>query len=291
MLSVKGVTVKYGKKYALDHIDLEFSNGVYGLIGKNGAGKTTLINVITGILKPDAGNVYWEGVSIHKLKSAYYKEIGYGPQYPKLYKDYTGYQFIKYMCKLKGIKFDENILNIIDEVNLKECINKKIGTYSGGMRQRLSIAQALIGNPHLIILDEPTAGLDPVERISFRNLLSKLSENKIIIVATHILQDIESIAKKIIVLKEGKLDFNCSPSELAMTMKNKIEEKTISYEHLSDYEEKYIVCNVLNDENGYKIRYIVDKDIVDKEKQQVIPQLEDAFLYYNLGENDDRKRV
>ncbi len=208
MLEIKELNKSYGTKKVLKGITCKLENGVYGLLGPNGAGKSTLMNIITTNLKADSGEILWNGKNIYENRDAYLKILGYMPQQQGLYNGFTGYMFLNYIAVLKDIPKNEikdEIERVVTSVNLKDSIYSKIGTYSGGMKQRLLIASAIIGNPKLIIFDEPTAGLDPKERVRVKNMLKKLSEDKIIIVATHIVPDIENIAKEILVLKDGVL--------------------------------------------------------------------------------------
>lgn len=208
MLEIKNITKKYGDKTALENVSMTLTEGVYGLLGPNGAGKSTLMNIITDNLKADSGEVSWNGLGIERLKKEYRKILGYAPQQQGLYETFTGNRFLSYMGTLKEIPKNEiknEIQRVTNYVNLAQVIHKPIGTYSGGMKQRLLIAQAMMGNPKLIIMDEPTAGLDPKERVRIREKISQLAEGKIIMIATHVVSDIESIAKEIVVIKEGHM--------------------------------------------------------------------------------------
>ncbi len=217
MLEIKKVRKSYGGKQVLKEISFKLDHGVYGLLGPNGAGKTTLMNIITTNIKADCGQILWDDKDVYTNSSDYRMILGYMPQQQGLYTGFTGHMFLHYISVLKDIPTKEiknEIERVVQSVNLTDCINKKIGTYSGGMKQRLLIASAIIGNPKLIVFDEPTAGLDPKERIRVKNLLKKLATDKIIIVATHIVPDIENIAKEILVLKDGKLLAEKSAEEL-----------------------------------------------------------------------------
>lgn len=200
-LALKGITKQYGSKRALDDFSYSFEEGVYGLLGPNGAGKSTLMKIITQSVKPTGGEITLDGDDIFKQKEEYRKRIGYMPQQQTIYPFYTGRQFLNYMGLLKGEdrkSLDDKIQFYLEKVNLISVADKKIGTYSGGMKQRLLIAQTFLGDPDIMIFDEPTAGLDPKERIHVRNLIHDNSAGKIIIVATHVVQDIESIADCIV---------------------------------------------------------------------------------------------
>lgn len=208
MLELQNITKDYGTKQALDHISLSLENGIYGLLGPNGAGKSTLMNIITGNLKPTSGMVLWNGKNAHDMGAAYRSLLGYAPQQQGLYDTFTGIRFLSYMAALKGISKKEQkgeIQRVLDYVNLTEKAYRPIGTYSGGMKQRILVAQAILGDPHLVVLDEPTAGLDPKERVRIRENIRNISGDKIILVSTHVVSDIESIANEIILLREGKI--------------------------------------------------------------------------------------
>lgn len=208
MLEIRNISKQYGDKTALQPLSLSLSNGIYGLLGPNGAGKSTLMNIISDNLLPDSGTLYWNDTEIRTLGREYRKLLGYAPQQQGLYESFTGRRFLSYMATLKNIskkKQLEEIDRVAGHVNLLPVLDQKIGTYSGGMKQRLLIAQALMGDPQLLIMDEPTTGLDPKERIRIREKIQELSEGKIILLATHVVSDIQSIATEIIILKAGAL--------------------------------------------------------------------------------------
>jgi len=217
MLEIINLSKTYGTKKALDNINFKLENGIYGLLGPNGAGKSTLMNIITENLSADQGKILWNGQENTKLGVKYREILGYMPQQQGLYNGFTGKRFLNYIAVLKDIpkeKIQEDILKVAKKVNLQDDLNTKIGMYSGGMKQRLLIASCIIGNPQLLIFDEPTAGLDPKERVRVKKLLKELAEDKIIIIATHIVPDIENIAKEIIILKKGVLIEKSNPEEL-----------------------------------------------------------------------------
>lgn len=209
-LEFKNVNKHYGKKYALKNFDYKFQPGVYGLLGPNGAGKSTLMNLITDNLNPDDdnGSILWNGSDIRKLGRSYRKNLGYMPQQQEIYPTVTAERFLGYIASLKGVPRKSamtEIKDLLHKVELSDCADKKIGGFSGGMKQRVLIASALLGDPQLIIMDEPTAGLDPRQRVIVRNLISDLGKDKIILIATHITSDIEDIADKVIILKKGEI--------------------------------------------------------------------------------------
>ncbi len=202
------VMKNYGAKTALNNVSLSFTEGVYGLLGPNGAGKSTMMNLITGNLKPSSGSVSCDGKEIFGLGAAYRSLLGYAPQQQGLYDTFTGRKFLSYMAALKNIPKKEmraEIDRVLSCVNLTEAAKKPIGSYSGGMKQRILIAQAILGSPKIVVLDEPTAGLDPKERVRIREKIKEIAENKIIIVSTHVVSDIQSIADEIVLLKDGEI--------------------------------------------------------------------------------------
>ncbi len=209
-LELQTLNKHYGKKHALKDFSFTFENGVYGLLGPNGAGKSTLMHLITDNLKPDkdGGQVLWDGIPVQKLGKDYRVHLGFMPQQQELYATMTAQNFLGYLSALKGISKKSakmEVQNALEQVELVEVAHKKIGGFSGGMKQRLLIAQTLLGNPDLIVMDEPTAGLDPKQRVIIRNLTDKLGQDKIILISTHIISDIETIADQILLIRDGKL--------------------------------------------------------------------------------------
>ncbi len=217
MLELNGISKRYKDKFALNDVSLALDNGIYGLLGPNGAGKSTLMNIITGNLKPDAGQVKWNGKDTALLGAEYRSVLGYAPQQQGMYDTFSGRRFLSYMATLKGIRkkqICDEIARVLSCVNMTEAADRAIGAYSGGMKQRILIAQAILGDPKLVILDEPTAGLDPKERVRIRERVSALAGDKIILISTHVVSDIESIAKEIILIKSGMIIDNASVSDL-----------------------------------------------------------------------------
>ena len=208
-LSLNGVNKHYGQNHALIDFDYDFHDGVYGLLGPNGAGKSTMMNLITQNIPADPDSeILWNGEDIEKLQAKYRRKIGFMPQQQELYPSFTASRFVGYLAALKGIKKEkirDEVERVLDLVELSEQADQKLGGFSGGMKQRVLIAQALLGNPKLLILDEPTAGLDPKQRVITRNLISRLSKDKIVIISTHIVSDIETIADRILLIKQGEL--------------------------------------------------------------------------------------
>lgn len=207
MLTLRGITKKYKGKTALQNISLELEPGIYGLLGPNGAGKSTLMNIITGNILPDEGDVLWQGENIRDMGGRFRSVIGYAPQQQGLYPTFSGRRFLAYMAALKGIpkkQVREEIERVLTYVNMQEAADSAIGSYSGGMKQRILIAQAILGEPELVVLDEPTAGLDPKERVRIREQIRAISGNKIILVSTHVVSDIAPIAGEILLIRSGQ---------------------------------------------------------------------------------------
>lgn len=215
-LKITGLTKHYGDFMALKGIDMTFTEGVYGLLGANGAGKSTTINLIIDSIKRESGSITYNGTDILKLKEDFRKELGYMPQSQSVYGDFSPRVFLRYVAELKGIKKDVNkvIDELLEVVNLKNVQYKKISGFSGGMKQRVLLAQALMGDPKILILDEPTTGLDPKERINIREYIKNLSKDKIIIIATHVVSDVETIAKEILIMKSGEIVTHNTPQKL-----------------------------------------------------------------------------
>ena len=217
MLELKNVCKSYGKKVALKDFTYTFDKGIYGLLGANGAGKSTLMNLLTDNVSRGSGEILYDGREILDMGKNYRELLGYMPQQQGFYENFSARMFLYYIAELKGIKKKEakrQIEELLYIVNLSEVADKKVGGFSGGMKQRVLLAQALLGSPKILILDEPTAGLDPKERVNFRKYIHRLSEDKIILVATHVVSDVETIADKILIMKDGELLAADSPEVL-----------------------------------------------------------------------------
>lgn len=267
-------TYKKGSVKALDNFSVTLTPGVYGLLGPNGAGKSTLMNIITDNLNADGGEVVYGGENIKKL--------GYMPQQQGLYDDFTLNRFLWYMAALKGLKkkeAKEKITQLLETVNLTDAAHKKLGSFSGGMKQRALIAQALLNNPEILILDEPTAGLDPKERIRIRNFISEIAEDKIVLISTHVVSDIEFIAKEIILLKKGQLISHDSPNKLTKELENKVFEVEIQREDLKYFQDNYRVSNLCHNDNSIIVRIVTDNPPTDCQYTTAKPTLEDLYLY------------
>ena len=284
-LTVKDVTKIYGsKKAALSHVSMTFTPGIYGLLGPNGAGKSTLMNIITDNIKTDGGNVLYNGTDIHTLKDKYRSRLGYMPQQQVLYDNFSGEEFLWYMAALKGMdkkSCKDRISELLNMVNLYTEKDKKIGSYSGGMKQRILIAQAMLNNPEILIMDEPTAGLDPSERIRIRNILSTLSENKIIIIATHIVSDIEFIAKEIILLRNGEIANSGQPQKLLSEISDKVYEIEVGMDEEYRWDGAKI-ANIRMGANEKIYRVVQDEPPEGYHYQKAKAGLEELYLYYFL---------
>ena len=231
IFELQDIKKSYRKKQVLTGVSLKLEKGCYLLLGPNGAGKSTLMNIMVGLLKPTAGNILIDGRNVKELGDSYLERIGFAPQYPRFYPNYTVYEFLEYMSLLRD-KSNKNraeeIQSVIERVNLADKTNAKIRTLSGGMRQRLGIAQALLGKPELVILDEPSAGLDPLEHKRFKNIVEDISKEMIVFMATHMVSDIQDLNSQIMILKDGKISVNESIQNI------------LAQEHYSSVEDMYI---------------------------------------------------
>lgn len=281
-IQFENISKKYKNKLALNQFSTTLTPGIYGLLGANGAGKTTLINILVGVLPRSNGRISVDGTDVEKLGKDFLKKVGYLPQYPQFYRDFTVNEFLMYMCALKGIPHmtaKQRIQDLLSGVNLYDAMNCKIGALSGGMRQRVGIVQAMLGNPGLLILDEPTAGLDPQERIRFRNLITRFAENRIVLLATHIVSDVDAIANEVLILKEGNLIKQGVPEQLCEELKHKTWEITLSEDQSLSTFDQYAISKLQR--NGTKLHVRILSDTKPAwNAVQVQASLEDVFLYY-----------
>jgi len=276
MLAVNHVTKKYGNFTALEDISIEFTNGVYGLLAPNGGGKTTLIKMLVTLLFPTSGEILWDGVEITRLGEEYRDVLGYLPQNFGYYKNQSPRQFLGYLAALKGIDrmiAKQKVPELLQLVGLGDVMDKKMRKFSGGMIQRVGIAQAMLNDPKILILDEPTAGLDPKERVRFRNLISELAKDRIVILSTHIVSDIETAANRIIMLKDHKLLCNDTHSDICKTLQGKVYE-TWNIENVT---QPYFTLTQRQEDGRTLVRFICETEC--PEAKPVTPNLEDVFLY------------
>lgn len=281
MLTVSDVTKNYGKMTAIEHFSLDLDNGLYGLLAPNGAGKTTLIKMITTLLFPSSGEILWDGVEINKLGSQYRELIGYLPQQFGYYKHNTPVQYLEYLAALKGLPKEglkERITEVIAQVGLSESANVKMKKFSGGMLQRVGIAQAILNNPKILILDEPTAGLDPKERVRFRNIISAMSKDRIVILSTHIVSDIESIANRVIMIKDRHIFRNDTVSAICSELDGKVFEVSMPNEAYLGFEQQHLVLSARQDHDSMTVRYFSEQNTGFTTEIACVPNLEDYFL-------------
>ncbi len=285
-LELRNISKKYGKTEALHEYNAVFENGIYGLLGPNGAGKTTLMNIVATLMKPSGGEALFDGKNIYKMGKEYRRILGYLPQYPGLYPFYTGRELLSYFAKLKDVDASaERINELLGLVHLLDAADKKVGGYSGGMKKRMAIAVALLNNPKLIVMDEPTAGLDPKERIRFRSIVSKIKYESIIIISTHIVSDVEHIADNIVLMDKGRLLEQDKCHRLIEKKKDCVWFMDVKNEDVLEYTEKYKVVNTINiDRDHVRVRIIGDEK-PEEEAQPVYPTLEDVYMYY-FGSDD-----
>ena len=288
MIVVKNVTKKYGDFTALNAINLEFTNGLYGLLAPNGAGKTTLIKMLATLISPSKGEILYNGKNIIDMDEKYRELLGYLPQQFGYYKNYSPKQYLLYLAALKGIGKKEALKKIdelLEKVALSDVTNKKMKKFSGGMIQRVGIAQALLNDPEILILDEPTAGLDPKERARFRHLLTELARNRLVIISTHIVSDIESIANEIIMIKNQQLLYKDSVENICNSLDGYVFETSIRYEQLESFRKQYVLLSEKQEREKMIVRFIHKGD-AEAEWLPVTPQLEDVFLYEYRDEID-----
>ena len=281
-LEFDGLTKEFGDFTAVNHINLTMTNGVYGLLGVNGAGKTTLMRMLCTLLKPTSGTICCNGKDIFNMDSEYRKLLGYLPQDFGFYPEFTVEDYLLYIAALKGIRpvvAKKRVKELISKVGLSKAAHKKMKKLSGGMKRRAGIAQAMLNNPKILILDEPTAGLDPNERIRFRNLISELSEDRLVLLSTHIVSDIEYIANEIWLMKDGEVLHKGSIEELINSMTETVWECLVPKNRVSDFMEKYKISNMKSDINQIMLRIISHEKPVEN-AMRVEASLEDVFLYY-----------
>ncbi len=291
-LRISNLTKDFDGFKAVNNFSYQMDCGVYGLLGVNGAGKTTLMRMLTTLMHPTSGQITWDGEDVFAMDGKYRMLLGYLPQDFGYYPDFSVYDYLMYIAALKGIRptiAKQRVKELLKQVGLVKARNKKMKTLSGGMKRRAGIAQAMLNDPKILILDEPTAGLDPSERIRFRNLISELSEDRIVLLSTHIVSDIEYIANDILLMKDGQLVISGTSEEIIDSMPESVWIAHVSKSSIDACLKRFKVSNVKNIPGGAELRIISRKQPTEN-AVQVDATLEDVFLYYfgeRAGEDDD----
>ena len=289
-LEFKNVTKQYGKVNAVNKVNCVMGKGIYGLLGVNGAGKTTLMRMLCTIVQPSQGQILWEGKDIWELGGKYREILGYLPQDFGYYPDLTVYDYMMYISSIKGLKIPfarKKVEQLLRQVGMEKFGKRKMKNLSGGMVRRVGIAQAMLNDPKILVLDEPTAGLDPNERIRFRNLISELSKERLVLLSTHIVSDVEYIANNILLMKDGELFYTGTAESLLSSMKEKVWQCNVPRNVVEKYAKEYLVGNIKTTEKGAELR-IISRGKPTEDAVSVEKNLEDAFLLY-FGEKSEEK--
>lgn len=287
-LKIDKLTKQFGTNVAVDQVSAVLKPGIIGLLGANGSGKTTLMRLLVDVVQADRGEVLYNGEAITTLKETYLIDLGYLPQSISMYPSFKVQEFLQYMGSLKGLsrKYTKERMDfLLQELHLDAQRHKKIKQLSGGMKQRLGIAQALLNDPAILILDEPTVGLDPKERNHFSQMLANMASNKIILLSTHIVSDIEHIADQIMIMKQGSMVDYDTPEHLIQKLSHKVFEQVVSLEEAVRIQESMILCNQKNDGKRIQVRYISEAPL-DGAKE-VVPTLSDVYLYHFDKEDEE----
>lgn len=291
-LELKNVSKEFSGVHAVNHVSFLMEKGVYGLLGVNGAGKTTLMRILCTLLRPTTGEILWDGKNIFKLGEDYRNVLGYLPQNFGYYPELSIYDYMMYIASIKGIwqgAARKRTKQLLGQVGLAKYEKRKMKTLSGGMVRRAGIAQAMLNNPKILVLDEPTAGLDPNERIRFRNLISELSEDRLVLLSTHIVSDVEFIANQIMLMKNGQFFYTGTTENLISSMDESVWHCTVPKQRVNDFAKKYLVDNVKTVPGGAELR-ILSKVPPTERAVREEATLEDAFLLYfgeKAGDKDD----
>lgn len=292
-LEIGNLTKKYGDVTAVNRLSCVMTNGVYGLLGKNGAGKTTLMRLMCMLIKPDCGRILYNGRDIWQMDKAYRRLLGYLPQEFGFYPDFTAEEYLLYIASIKDLHpalAKKRTRELLDYVGMGQERKKKMKKLSGGMKRRVGIAQALLNDPKILILDEPTAGLDPDERIRFRNLLSGLSRDRLVLLSTHIVSDIEYVANQILLMREGRIERSGTAGELISGMPGKIYLCTVPEHEVEGYLKRYWVANVKRMDADAELRILAER-LPMPGARPAPATLEDVFLYYFGEEGRMRREV
>lgn len=281
-LKLENLTKKYKDVTAADHINCTMSNGVYGLLGSNGAGKSTLIRMICTLIRPDEGRILCNGKDIRKMDQAYRRILGYLPQEFGFYPDFTAEEYLLYIAAIKGLRpalARKRTYELLRRVGMEKYRKKKMKRFSGGMKRRIGIAQAMLNDPKILILDEPTAGLDPNERIRLRNLLSELSRDRLVLLSTHIVSDVEYIANEILLMKEGRIMAAGTAASLIRSVPDRVYVCRVPENQVEDFLKRYRVANVRTTPEGAELRILAAHPPFAGAKCAETT-MEDVFLYY-----------
>ena len=281
-LEIENLTKRFQDVAAVDGVSCTLTTGVYGLLGVNGAGKTTLMRMLCTLLKPTGGRILWDGKDIFELGGAYRRVLGYLPQDFGFYPDFTVRDYLRYISSIKGLRpaaARQRTALLLQQVGLEKAENKKMKKLSGGMKRRVGIAQAMLNDPRILILDEPTAGLDPNERIRFRNLISELAQDRLVLLSTHIVSDIEYIANEILLMKDGKICIAGTTEELTAGMPEQVWRVSVPRNEAASYTKRYKVSNIKTLHGEAKLRILsVERPADNAVLEEAV--LEDVFLHY-----------
>lgn len=282
-LKIEDLSKSFGDVKALNHINYTFTPGVYGILGPNGAGKSTLINLITNNLARQEGRILWNGQEILKGNKEYRRILGYMPQQQGCYEDFTAGAFLMYMAHLKGLDkraAKNRTQELLEVFHLEQARHKRIGGFSGGMKQRLLLAQALLNDPELLILDEPTAGVDPEERIHIRNYISQIATNRVVLLATHIVSDIEAAAKEILIMKSGEVAESGEPGALIAKVGSYVWKVETAEADLPEIQAEYLISSIRKSEGGLSLKVISEEPPRGAVLDPAAVNLDDVYLYY-----------
>jgi ABC-2 type transport system ATP-binding protein len=279
-LTIEHLSKRYGQHVALHQLSLHCEPGMLGLVGPNGAGKTTLMRMIATLLSPTEGTIHWNGQDIRTHGQALRQVLGYLPQDFGIYPEFTGRQFLRYLAAMKGLPKSlahRRVDEVLEIVQMEQVADRKLPTYSGGMKQRIGIAQALLNDPELLIVDEPTAGLDPAERVRFRTLLASLTHNRIVLLSTHIISDVEAVASRLMILQEGRVLSDTTPEALLAKTAGSVWSVTTDQATALQLQASYQVSTMVSQMHGITLR-IVSPTRPHEAAVVIDPSLEDAYL-------------
>ena len=282
-LTISRLKKTYGQTKALAGFTYEFTPGIYGILGANGAGKSTLFGLLTDTVRRQSGRILWDGTDILKLGRAFRAKVGYMPQGQGYYPQMSAREFLYYMAQVKGLPrkgIKEEVQRLLEAVDLGDVADKKLGQFSGGMRQRALLAQAMLGDPEVLILDEPTAGVDPRERIRIRGFISEIAQKRIVLLATHVVTDVECIAHEVLLMNKGRLVMAGRPEELIASIQDKAGEKPCSPEEIAYYQSQYGYGTLFQRREGQVLRLVGDDLPEEFQPVESGLSLEEVYLYY-----------